>query len=44
MLTDKYKKLELKKYVLKSCAFPVLLQGAQKPTRSYSGEGKKIVL
>jgi len=40
MLKDKSKILEMKKYVLKSCAFPVLVQGAEKPTRSHSGEGK----
>ena len=41
MLKDKYKNLEMKKYAPKSCAFPVLVQGAEKPTRSQSGEGKE---
>jgi hypothetical protein len=31
MLKDKSKKLEVKKYVLKYCVFPVLVQGAEKP-------------
>jgi hypothetical protein len=43
MLKDKSKKLEMKKYALKFFAFPVLLQGAQKPTCVHSGEGKEYV-
>jgi len=39
MLKDTSKKLEMKKYVLKSFAFPVLVRGVEKPTRNYSGEG-----
>lgn len=33
------KKKEVKKYVPKSCAFPVLAQGSEKSTLTHLGEG-----